>query len=128
MDFVFLSEHHNFRYNNCPPVYYATYGYNAVLFIDKLFAPVRFIINLESLSVIVQKFLEATNIIIENLDELHLCIDKSAAKADEDEIAFLEVATDVVPEVFPYCYEKYQNKLTVWPDYFSCIRLLSKTT
>jgi hypothetical protein len=70
MDFVFISEHHIFRYNNCPPVYDAAYGYNAVLFIVEPVAAVRFIINLESLSVIVQKFLEATNTIIENLDEL----------------------------------------------------------
>jgi cobalamin biosynthesis protein CbiG len=105
MDFVFISEHHIFRYNNCPPVYYAAYSYNAVLFIDEPFVAVRFIINLESLSDIVQKFLETANIIIENLDELQSCIDKSAAKADEDEIAFLEVATDVVPAVFPYCFD-----------------------
>jgi cobalamin biosynthesis protein CbiG len=60
---------------------------------------------LESLSNILQKFLATTNIIIENLDELQSCIDKSAVKADEDEIAFLEVATDVVPAVFPNCYD-----------------------
>jgi ABC-type transporter Mla maintaining outer membrane lipid asymmetry ATPase subunit MlaF len=110
MDFTFVSEHHVFRCNNCAPVYYAAYGYNAVLFIDEPFVGVRFIINLESLIDIMQKFLETTNIIIENLDELRSCIAELIEIAAQNELLFLEMATSVVAEVFPYCYNNSRNE------------------